>query len=123
MEEYSYKKLNVYNKSYNLALLIHKYLIDKNNIKYSYDLFDQILRSTKSIPTNIAEGFGRRNSKKEYVRFLWIAIGSKDETQVHLDFLKDLKILDEKSYQSFSNELQEIGKMLYSLAIKNSNEK
>lgn len=118
MEEYFYKKLDIYNKSYNLALEIHKYLVNKNNIKYSYNLFDQILRSSKSIPTNIAEGTGRRNSSKEYVRFLWIAIGSKDETQVHLDFLKDLKILDEENYKKFSQELQIIGKMLYKFVIK-----
>lgn len=121
MEEYLYKKLDIYNRSYNLALEIHKYLVNKNNIKYSYNLFDQILRSSKSIPTNIAEGSGRRNSSKEYVRFLWMAIGSKDETQVHLDFLKDLNILDLKTYQNFSDELQIIGKMLYKLVIKIKN--
>lgn len=43
----------------------------------------QILRSSSSAPSNIAEGFGRRLYPKDYVRFLNIASASSDETQNH----------------------------------------
>lgn len=110
------KNLEVYSKSYNIAIQIHKYFTNKNlDKKFAYDLIDQVLRSSRSIPANIAEGYGRREFQKELSRFLWIAVGSKDETLVHLDFLKDLNYLDEKNYELFSKELDEIGKMMYGL--------
>lgn len=113
------KEIRVYNRSYDLALEIHKYFIKQDiNKRFIYDLIDQLLRSTKSIPANIAEGYGKRESQKDFVRFLWIAVGSKGESLVHLEFLKDLKFLDENNHKKFTNELEEIGKMLFGMIDK-----
>jgi len=45
---------------------------------------DQIKRASKSIPANIAEGFAKKSSAKEFKRFLTIALGSSDEVVTHL---------------------------------------
>lgn len=45
---------------------------------------DQIKRASKSIPANIAEGFAKKTSTKEFKRFLTIALGSSDEVVTHL---------------------------------------
>ncbi|MDI6810618.1 MAG: four helix bundle protein [archaeon] len=44
-------------------------------------------RSAKSIPANIAEGFGRRRYKNEFIRFLTFALASCDETKEHIEIL------------------------------------
>ena len=76
-----------------------------------YDITSQIRRCSKSVPTNIAEGYGRR-SKEEFRRFLKISLGSCNELQVHLDFCKDLKYIKEEIYNELSKENDEIGRML-----------
>ena len=106
----SYKELEIYKRSYNLALRLHE-ITKKFPEEERYDLISQIRRCSKSIPTNIAEGFGRQ-SKEEFKRFLKISLGSCNELQVHLEFSKDLNYIEEKVYKELSQENTEIGKML-----------
>ena len=93
--------------------------IHKISLKFpkeiQFNLADQIRRSSRSIPTNIAEGYGKKISAKDFQRFLWIAIGSKDETVVHLNFLKDLNYIDQKIFDFFEKSYEEIGRMLFGL--------
>lgn len=49
---------------------------------------DQILRSSKSVHSNIAEGFSQRFYKRKFVYYLKISLGSSDETQDHLSALR-----------------------------------
>ena len=107
----NYKDLEIYKRSYNLALELHKITIEFPE-KERYDLISQIRRCSKSIPTNIAEGYGRQ-SKEEFKRFLKISLGSCNELQVHLDFSKDLEYIDKDIYFKLSKENEEIGKMIY----------
>lgn len=71
-------------------------------------------RSAISIPSNIAEGYGR-GSKKDYVRFLWIAHGSSLELETQLLLVKDLYNLE---IGLATESLIEIRKMLLSLIRK-----
>ena len=106
----SYRDLEIYKRSYNIALKLHK-ITKKFPETERYDLTSQIRRCSKSIPTNIAEGYGR-NSKEEFKRFLKISLGSNDEMQVHLSFSKDLNYISEEEYIELRNEYNEIGRML-----------
>ena len=106
----SYKDLEIYKRSYNMALKIHQ-LTRNFPEEEKYDLTSQIRRCSKSIPTNIAEGYGRQ-SKEEFRRFLRISLGSNNELEVHLDFCKDLKYITENEYEGISQEVKEIGKMI-----------
>lgn len=112
----SYRDLIVWQKSMTLVTLIYKLVLElPENEKYG--LSPQIKRSAISIPSNIAEGYGR-NYRKDYSRFLQIARGSLFENQtqleiaVNLDFIKgeDLKEIEELSI--------EVEKMLNSLIKK-----
>lgn len=77
--------LDVYNQSLvgvrDLYVLMHKVPRSES------DLILQIKRASKSIPANIAEGFGKRYFEKEFKRYLKIAIGSSDEVITHLRVL------------------------------------
>ena len=108
----SYKELEIYKRSYKLALDLHKRTKDFPE-RELYDLTSQIRRCSKSIPTNIAEGYGRK-SKEDFKRFLKISLGSCNELQVHLEFCKDLNYISEEIYEELSKENEEIGRMIYS---------
>jgi four helix bundle protein len=78
-------ELEVYQVSMSLVKLV--YQITSSVTYAERGTVDQIRRSAKSVPANIAEGFGKRSSPKEFKRYLSIALGSSDETIVHLRLL------------------------------------
>ena len=85
----TYKNLEIYQEAYKLAIEIHLMSLKLP----SYELYEQgsqIRRSSKSIKSNIVEGYGRRRYKLEYVRFLIFAHSSCDETISHLNMINDL---------------------------------
>jgi len=82
-----------------------------------YGLTDQLKRSSVSIPSNIAEGYGR-NSRADYKRFLSIALGSVYELQTQLIISKELNFLNEKIYNEIISLSKEIDRMLYAMIKK-----
>jgi four helix bundle protein len=107
----SYKDLEVYQTSFEGAVKIHEMTLRLPKYEL-YEIGSQIRRSAKSIPANIAEGFGRRRYKNEYIHFLTIALASCDETRVHLDMLHATGNLDAGAHQSFSAMYDTLGKKL-----------
>ncbi len=107
----TYKNLIVWQKSMILIKEIYKLCnnFPENEI---YGLTSQIKRSAISVPSNIAEGRGR-NSKKEFIHFLQIALGSTYELQTQIEIAKMLNFQGE--YTKIDNLLTEIEKMLNSL--------
>jgi four helix bundle protein len=105
----SYRDLEVYQTSFEGAVKIHEMTLRLPKYEL-YEVGSQIRRSAKSIPANIAEGFGRRRYKNEYIHFLTIALASCDETQVHLDMLHATGNLDAGERQSFSAAYDTLGK-------------
>jgi len=81
-----YRKLKVYQQAHGLALEIHKMSL----ILPKFELYEeesQIRRSSKSVSSNIVEGFSLRHYKNEYLRYLSLAYASSQETIEHLDYL------------------------------------
>ncbi len=74
--------LEVYQES--LSLIPRLYSLLSKLPQSEKDLESQVKRAAKSIPANIAEGFAKRSSAKEFKRFLLIALGSSDEVISHL---------------------------------------
>lgn len=73
----TYRDLDVWKNAMNLAENV--YAVTKDfPLEERYGLTSQIRRCAVSIPSNIAEGFMRKNTK-EYVQFLHIALGSLGE--------------------------------------------
>ena len=110
-----YKDLKVYEKSYKAAKAIYLNVASKFPKDEKHGLTDQIKRASISIPLNIAEGYGKGDSKKEFVRFLNMARGSVNETLVILEFAKDLGYINENDWKNASEAYEEIGKMLTGL--------
>ena len=78
-----------------------------------YGLVSQILRSAYSIPSNIAEGSGR-DSKKDFARFLDIALGSAFELETQLTLAFDIEYISEEKLHHILDLLKEVQKMIYS---------
>ena len=84
-----------------------------------YALSDQLRRAVVSIPSNIAEGYGRYGMK-EYARFLNIARGSKYEMETQLLICVRLQFIAESEISKSMNLCNEIGKMLNAMINKRS---
>ena len=84
----NYKELEIYNLSYELAVRIHKLTISLPKYEM-YEEGSQIRRSSKSITSNIVEGYGRRKYKADFIKFLIYSHSSNDETILHLNFIKE----------------------------------
>ena len=82
----SYRDLNIYKKSFELSVLIHE-LSTKLPKTEQFELGSQIRRSSQSIRSNIVEGYGRREYKNEFIRFLIFSLSSCDETISHLEMI------------------------------------
>lgn len=110
----TYHDLDVFRRSYELALKIHRFSL-KLPKELQYDLADQIRRASRSIPSNIAEGYGRNKSFKDKINFLNSALGSNDEILFNLDFLKDSNLILKEIFEEFHNDYVICGKQLNQL--------
>ncbi|HZW69462.1 MAG TPA: four helix bundle protein [Hanamia sp.] len=82
-----------------------------------YGLTSQLRRSAVSIPSNIAEGYGR-NSTNDYKRFLQMAVGSLYELQTQIEIAFNLQYIQEQKYIEMTSISVELDKMLYSIIQK-----
>ncbi len=82
-----------------------------------YGLTSQMNRSSVAIPSNIAEGYGRK-SKNEFRQFISIAYGSALELETQLILAQKFNYVNTKNFDQASSLLQEVLKMLNSLTSK-----
>ncbi len=85
----SYKDLEVYQLSYDLAIEIHRMSLELPKYEI-YEQGSQIRRSSKGIKDAIAEGYGRRRYKADFIRFLVYAHASCDEAISQLNMISDI---------------------------------
>ena len=109
-----YEDLEVYRWAYESSLAIHKQSLTFPKME-QYELASQLRRATKSIPMNIAEGYGKKTSTAEFKRYLTMALGSNNEVRVQLKYCKDLGYISDDEYTASESEHEEIGKMLMKL--------
>lgn len=112
----SYKELIVWQKSVQLVKEIFV-LTDKFPKSEIYGIISQMRRAAVAIPSNIAEGYGRR-SYKEYTQFFSIAYGSALELETQLIISKGLQLASDKDFSSSEQFLEEVLKMLNSMLSK-----
>ena len=114
----TFEDLEVFKRAYAVSLELHKASLDFPKIEM-FALADQIRRASKSIPGNIAEGFGKqRSSTAEFKRFLMMAVGSADEMQVWLRYAGDLNYVDQEKCAAWRSEYRQIARMLQSFCNK-----
>jgi len=112
----TYRDLIVWQKA--MALVTIVYRITKQFPKEeSFGLVSQMQRCAVSIPSNIAEGYGR-HSTGDYVRFLQIAMGSVYELQTQLEIAHNLEYVSKEIFSVNYESTREIERMLSSLIAK-----
>ena len=112
-KDMSYRKLEIWQKARELVIDIHKMTLSKLPRFELYEEGSQIRRSSKSIVSNIVEGYGRRKYLNDFIRFLTYAIASCDETKVHLEMLNETGSLTEGNVEELNQRYEELGAKLY----------
>jgi len=115
MKEYKgFRDLIVYQKSYKLALKIFE--VTKTFPKEEkFSLVDQIRRSSRSIPGNIAEAWPKRKYPKSFISKLIDCLGEASETEVWLDMSLDLCYTSKGKHTELMNDCNEVERMLQSM--------
>ena len=113
MEEFTYRKLRVYQQSKNLVLVIYD-LLKKFPREENYALCDQLRRAVISIPSNIAEGISRA-SRKEQIHFLEISFGSLNEVMCQIEIANELGIISQENLSLVEDYYKLIAQMLSGL--------
>lgn len=108
-----YRDLVVWQRSMELVKLVYG-LTKQLPREETFALSNQLRRAVVSIPSNIAEGYGR-NSKQDYLRFLNIARGSKNEVETQLQICLMLDYLRPEAIAEAQAACTEVGKMLNAL--------
>jgi four helix bundle protein len=112
----TFRNLLIWQKS--MTLVTEIYQLTKSFPKEEiYGLTSQIRRSSISIPSNIAEGYGR-NGNKDYLKFLNIAIASLYEIQTQIEISYNLKYINEIQFNKIFEESREIERMMSSFITK-----
>ena len=109
----TFRDLLVWQKSMTLVTEIYKISTGFPKDE-AYGLTSQMRRCAISIPSNIAEGYGR-NSTNEYIHFLRIATGSLYELQTQIEISMNLNYLKRANFDELYEYSREIERMLGSL--------
>lgn len=108
----NYKDLEIWKLSSELSIEIHRMTLALPKFEM-YEEGSQIRRSSKSIRSNIVEGYGRRKYKNDFIRYINFSIASTDETIDHLEILYDTGSLSDKElYKNLLEKLNLLGRKL-----------
>ena len=99
-----FHSLGIWKKSHDLTLSIYEITAKECPNSELFALTSQLRRADSSIPMNIAEGSGKK-SKKDFAHFIQMAIGSSSEVEYQLILAKDLKYINEDTWQEFNNSI------------------
>jgi four helix bundle protein len=106
----SYKDLEIYQMAFDLAIKVHKLSLELPQFE-KYEQGGQIRRSSKSIKDQIAEGYGRKKYKSDFIKFLIYAQASCDECSNQIETIITL-YPDMKEWGNLKNEYSILGKKI-----------
>ena len=109
----SYRDLIVWQKAIDYVEICYQ-VSESFPSKEIYGLTSQLRRAAVSIPSNIAEGYGRE-TRGEYVHFLGIAKGSLKESETQLIIAHRLKFISDNQLKAALNQAETVGKLLFAL--------
>ena len=115
MKSKGYEDLKVYQLSYRLAMEIYE-ISKKFPKEERYSLTDQIRRSSRSVPVNIACAYRRRKYPKHFSSKITDANEEATETQVWINFACDCKYINREIRDKLYKGYEEVGRMLGSMA-------
>lgn len=105
-----FQDLQIWQKSHELTIVIYKFTKQLPREEL-FGIISQIRRSAISVENNIAEGFGRQ-TKKSFANFLYISLGSLNETRSMLRVCDDLGYIANEVYRKTDKEYEILGYML-----------
>jgi four helix bundle protein len=106
-----YKNLEIYQLAHELGITLHHFSLKLPKYEL-YETGSQLRRASKSISANIAEGYGRRRYKAEWVKFLVYALASCDETTEWLQYISDCYPQYKSEVKQIFNRIDELGQKL-----------
>ena len=110
----SYKDLEVYKLAHQLAVRVHRMTIEQLPKFECYETGSQIRRSAKSVAANIVEGFGRKHYPSEYLKHMTYSLASCDETNEHLELLRETNSLqDQALFAELFGAYETLGRKIY----------
>lgn len=107
----SFKTLLAYQKGFDLAMKIF-YLTKSFPKSETYGLTSQMVRSSRSVCSNLAEGYRKRQYIKHFKSKLSDADSENSETQLWLDFALACEYLSEEKRTELQSKSEEIGKLI-----------
>jgi len=106
----SYRRLEIWQLAREVSIGIHRMTLELLPKFEMYEEGSQIRRSSKSIRSNMVEGYGRRRYKQDFIRFLTYAQASCDETMDHLETLQETESLtDDVVFERLHGQLSRLG--------------
>lgn len=115
----SYKDLRTWQTAQELCLLVYKLTADFPATE-QFGLTSQIRRSAVSIPSNIAEGFGRQTAKEKQ-QFYHLALGSLFELETQTDIANQLNYIKNQEFKVLEDRLDDCRMLLLALLKANKN--
>jgi four helix bundle protein len=109
----NYKELKVRQKSYQLCLEVYRITRGFPGDE-KYGLISQVRRAAVSVPSNIAEGYGRKTTR-EYIRSLYLAYGSNCELETQILLSNDLGYMRAQEKEKLQGNIEEVERMLKAL--------
>lgn len=110
----SYKNLEIWKEARELSIKIHELSLALPRFE-QFEEAQQIRRLSKSVRSNIVEGYERRAYKQDFIKFIIYALSSNDETLDHLETLFETKSLtNEEAYHELHQRLEVLGKKINS---------
>ena len=102
-----FEDLEIWKMARGICSEVHKIILE-TDLKYDYNLKEQIIRSSGSTMDNIAEGF-ERNGTKEFKQFLSVAKGSCGETRSQLYRIFDKDYIEEEKFKELYQKISILG--------------
>lgn len=112
-----HRDLKVYQLAFEAAMEIFE-LTKSFPKEEKYSLTDQIRRSSRSVPGNIAEGWRKRKYPKSFISKLTDSEGEAAETQVWIDFSLKCKYITEQQHEQLYDKYEHIIAMLINMYTK-----
>ena len=110
----SFLDLEVYQESFQLSLEVEE-IVKKFLPEEKYLLVDQMKRCSRAIPAMIAEGYTKRESLREFKKFLRDALAEANEMMNHLAFAKAKKYIGMNYADKLIERYNIVGKKLFKL--------
>jgi four helix bundle protein len=113
----SYEDIEAFKRAMGLLPPVHRLALKLPGYE-RFELASQIRRASKSVPTNIAEGYGKRSSARNFKTYLEHALGSSNEMIVHLQIAECLEYARNGDCRDLIEQYRSISQLLIRLIEK-----